>query len=209
MTLAMLNQHFWMWALAFVCLIFVSIASCQSAFRFSMNWHVRGSCSLERRGLGLQAMTAIVNSKIDEISSIGMRRLFASGQVAFPSSISASSPTRSVSEYGPRSRLGECNAVITIADHPQTAKWRATKGGLVVIPKKSAYMSSDDVAKWLGYSVRAITLWAEQWHETGGQQGTPGFKVGRAWRFDSDELQRWLDAKKISYQQVPSMKKSG
>jgi transposase len=74
--------------------------------------------------------------------------------------------------------------------------------------KKDHLVRSDQVAEWLGYSVRTITHWAEQWHDTGGQEGMPGFKVGRAWRFDTAELQRWLDAKKIPYQPI-GIAKSG
>jgi excisionase family DNA binding protein len=73
---------------------------------------------------------------------------------------------------------------------------------------KKKHISTAEAAGCLGYSVPTITHWAEQWDETGGQEGIPAFKVGRAWRFDSEELQPWLDAKKLPYQKV-AIQKSG
>jgi len=63
-----------------------------------------------------------------------------------------------------------------------------------------------EVAEYLGYSVRTITAWAEQWHQTGGQMGIPGFKFGRAWRFDTGELQHLVAKKKLPFQRLPSAK---
>ena len=73
---------------------------------------------------------------------------------------------------------------------------------------KKKHITTTEAAEWLGYSVRTITLWAEQWRESGGQEGIPGFKVGRAWRFNSAELEAWLDAKKTPFQPA-RMTKSG
>ena len=65
--------------------------------------------------------------------------------------------------------------------------------------KRRAHLDTREVAQWLGYSVRTITLWAEQWRDSGGKEGIPGFKIGRAWRFDTGELQRWLEAPKKKF----------
>ena len=49
----------------------------------------------------------------------------------------------------------------------------------------------------LGFSVRAITLWFNQWHETGGQAGLPGFKVGKSWRAERKEIEAWIEKQKL------------
>jgi hypothetical protein len=51
-----------------------------------------------------------------------------------------------------------------------------TKGGL---------LTTEEFAVKLGFSVRTITGWACAWEETGGQEGIPGRKIGRGWRFES------------------------
>jgi hypothetical protein len=50
------------------------------------------------------------------------------------------------------------------------------KGGLLI---------TEEFAVKLGFSVRTITGWACAWQETGGQEGIPGRKIGRGWRFES------------------------
>lgn len=58
--------------------------------------------------------------------------------------------------------------------------------------KKHAFLDSERVAEWLGYSVRTVTDLAQRWHDTAGQEGIPAFKIGRGWRFDPDRLEEWL-----------------
>jgi transposase len=91
--------------------------------------------------------------------------------------------------------------VVCITEFSRTAVVDGREKVMDITKKK--HISTVEAAEWLGYSVRTITGWAEQWHETGGREGIPGFKVGRAWRFDTGELQRWLDEKRIPYQARP------
>jgi excisionase family DNA binding protein len=50
-------------------------------------------------------------------------------------------------------------------------------------------MTTAAVARWLGISTRAVCLWAEC-------KELPAIKVGRQWRFRSDELTDWLESPK-------------
>lgn len=61
---------------------------------------------------------------------------------------------------------------------------------------KSRYISTEDVARLLGFSVRTITAWAAAWHESGGTEGLPAFKMGRSWRFDPEEIQALIRRQK-------------
>ena len=63
--------------------------------------------------------------------------------------------------------------------------------------RTSTYLSAEEVAQLLGFSVRTVTLWFNQWHETGGQQGIPGFKVGKSWRAERKEIEAWIDRQKV------------
>ena len=82
-------------------------------------------------------------------------------------------------------------------------KWKIFKRGnaLNQLNKKS-YLSTEDVAREFGFSVRTITAWAAEWHESGGQQGLPAFKMGRSWRFERTEIQAYIDGKKLPVQPV-------
>jgi transposase len=64
------------------------------------------------------------------------------------------------------------------------------------VQRTSTYLSTEEVAQLLGFSVRTVTLWFNQWHETGGQQGIPGFKVGKSWRVERKELNVWIAEQK-------------
>lgn len=67
------------------------------------------------------------------------------------------------------------------------------KGKLVVLKlKKDSFLTTQDVARWLGSSPRTVTELVQRWHDTGGQEGIPGFKVGRAWRFEAERLEAWV-----------------
>ena len=47
----------------------------------------------------------------------------------------------------------------------------------------SAILTASEVAKAFRISVEAVRRLADQWRDTGGQDGLPGFKVGKQWRF--------------------------
>jgi len=78
---------------------------------------------------------------------------------------------------------------------PQDRERNRARGTIVVLTPKKKYLNSYQVAEWLGYAPRTITEWAEQWHDSGGQEGIPAFKIGRSWRFDADAIQDWLAQK--------------
>jgi transposase len=67
---------------------------------------------------------------------------------------------------------------------------------MMPIQHTSSYLSTEEVAQLLGFSVRTVTLWFNQWKETGGQEGVPGFKVGKCWRADRGEIEAWIAQKK-------------
>ena len=59
------------------------------------------------------------------------------------------------------------------------------------------YLSTEEVARVLGFSVRAVTNWLKAWDESGGKEGIPGgFKVGKCWRVDRRELDAWVQQQK-------------
>ena len=66
------------------------------------------------------------------------------------------------------------------------------KGGKVLEFKTQDYLSTEQVAKWLGFAPRTITHWTQKWDETGGKEGIPGFKIGRSWRFEKVRIEQWL-----------------
>ena len=70
---------------------------------------------------------------------------------------------------------------------------------MMPVQRTSTYLSTEEVAQLLGFSVRTVTLWFNQWHETGGQQGIPGgFKVGKSWRAERVEIEAWIAKQKGS-----------
>jgi transposase len=81
---------------------------------------------------------------------------------------------------------------------PQRRKHRFGEK-VIMISKRTTdtYLSTEDVSLLLGFSVRTVTLWFNQWHETGGQQGIPGFKVGKSWRAERKEIEAWIERQKI------------
>lgn len=66
------------------------------------------------------------------------------------------------------------------------------KGKILSMKKEAEFLTTEQVAKWFGYSVRTITDWAQQHEDSGGQAGIPAFKLGRGWRFDKTALEVWL-----------------
>jgi transposase len=78
---------------------------------------------------------------------------------------------------------------------------RPFERGKAVKQLDKPYLSTEDVAQLLGFSVRTVTLWFNKWHETGGLEGIPGFKVGKSWRADHKEIDAWIEKQKM--QKVP------
>jgi excisionase family DNA binding protein len=76
---------------------------------------------------------------------------------------------------------------------------RRHEGGAVIQPTKP-YLSTEEVAHWLGISIRTVTALAAQWQESGGVQGIPAFKIGRSWRFDRQKIQAYIDNKQLPFQ---------
>jgi len=64
------------------------------------------------------------------------------------------------------------------------------------------YLSTEEVAELLGFSVRTVTEWASQWHDSGGLEGVPAFKMGRSWRFDRQEINAYIARKKAPSQPI-------
>jgi excisionase family DNA binding protein len=72
----------------------------------------------------------------------------------------------------------------------------------VLTPRKK-FLTSYQLSEWLGVAPRTVTEWAEQWFDSGGQQGIPAFKIGRSWRFDADRVQAWINEKQMPPAGVP------
>jgi excisionase family DNA binding protein len=73
--------------------------------------------------------------------------------------------------------------------------------GTVKQPDKP-YLSTEEVADLLGFSDRTISALAVAWHESGGIDGLPAFKVGRAWRFERKDLEAYIANKKLPLQPI-------
>jgi transposase len=71
---------------------------------------------------------------------------------------------------------------------------------MMPIQRTSNYLSTEEVAQLLGFSVRTVTLWFNKWKETGGLEGAPGFKVGKCWRADRREIEAWIAQQKAPFQ---------
>ena len=80
-----------------------------------------------------------------------------------------------------------------------TLRRHRSPGKVIMMPiqRTSTYLSTEEVAQLLGFSVRTVTLWFNKWHETGGQEGIPGFKVGKSWRGDRKEIEAWIEKQKV------------
>jgi excisionase family DNA binding protein len=58
---------------------------------------------------------------------------------------------------------------------------------------RNRFATTEEVAAWLGISVRTLTAWAVAWQDSGGAEGIPAFRLGkRQWRYDPEEVERWL-----------------
>lgn len=68
---------------------------------------------------------------------------------------------------------------------------------LMPAPRTSTYLSTEEVAQLLGFSVRWVTLMFNKWQETGGQEGLPGFKAGKkSWRVERKDIEAWIEEAK-------------
>lgn len=83
---------------------------------------------------------------------------------------------------------------------------------------RARLLSTGDIASWLGVSKRTVTLWADNWQQSGGRHGIPAFKYPgtKLWRFNEDDVQRWLKAEDCSVPEkseftatVTAMRKTG
>jgi len=52
--------------------------------------------------------------------------------------------------------------------------------------KHDTFLSTANVARWLGISPRTVCFWAECGE-------IPARKIGRQWRFREEEIRRWLE----------------
>ena len=73
----------------------------------------------------------------------------------------------------------------------QQYKPRTQKGKVLHMPR-GKYLSTAEVAERIGMSERTVNMWAQAWQDTGGQDGIPAFKLGRCWKYHSDEIDAWF-----------------
>lgn len=65
------------------------------------------------------------------------------------------------------------------------------EGNLQMQKYNYKFLRAEELADWLELPVRTVTELACRWKDTGGLEGIPGFKIGRAWRFDEDQVKAW------------------
>jgi excisionase family DNA binding protein len=90
---------------------------------------------------------------------------------------------------------------MTLIQFPNRRKIGLDKGKAVTQSNKP-YLSTEEVAQLFGFSVRTVTAWAAEWQESGGTQGLPAFKMGRSWRFERQQIQAYIDRKKLPVQPI-------
>ena len=80
-----------------------------------------------------------------------------------------------------------------------TSRCQVARGKVIMMPAKndSLFLSAEEIARLLGFSVRTVTLWFNQWRDSGGQQGIPGFKIGKSWRAERKEIEAWIEKQKV------------
>jgi excisionase family DNA binding protein len=88
---------------------------------------------------------------------------------------------------------------MTLLKFPDRRQHAVERGSTLVQPAKQ-YLSTEEVAQWLGLSIRTITALAAQWYDSDGVEGIPAFKLGRSWRFDRLKIQAYIDAKQLPFQ---------
>ena len=80
---------------------------------------------------------------------------------------------------------------------------------------QESFLTTAEVARYLGFSTRTITSFAIAWEESGGAEGLPGRKFGkRAWPFDPDDVEAFvrkihLAAKTVTTETVVVSRKVG
>ena len=84
---------------------------------------------------------------------------------------------------------------ISVSSQPTTPKVRRKGKILKMTKRETELMKTEQVAQRLGYSVRTVTDWAQQYVDSGGQEGIPAFKLGRGWRFEKAALEEWISEK--------------
>ena len=58
---------------------------------------------------------------------------------------------------------------------------------------QDSFLTTAEVARYLGFSTRTITTLATAWQESGGTEGIPAIKVGkRHWRFDPEQVEDYV-----------------
>jgi hypothetical protein len=87
---------------------------------------------------------------------------------------------------------------MTLLQFPNRAKL-IERGKAVKQPEKS-YLTTEDVANLFCLAIRTVTALAAAWHESGGVEGIPAFKIGRSWRFERKDIQAFIDSKKVPTQ---------
>jgi excisionase family DNA binding protein len=60
---------------------------------------------------------------------------------------------------------------------------------------RNAILTVAEVAKALRVSEETVRRLGEQWHDSGGIEGLPGFKVGKQWRFHRADVLKYLRAR--------------
>jgi len=57
-------------------------------------------------------------------------------------------------------------------------------------PELQGFLTPQEVAKILRVSVYTVRRWIKE-------GDLPAYKVGRSWRIEEEELERWLDAQRL------------
>src|SRR5436190_10438436 len=73
-------------------------------------------------------------------------------------------------------------------------------------PIDNQFLNPKEVAYLLNVSVRTVTHWAGKWKATRGQDGIPSIKVGKLWRFEKEEMLRWLARRRDAARQPGSVR---
>jgi len=58
----------------------------------------------------------------------------------------------------------------------------------------TSILTPEEVSEILRVSEETVRRWADQWKDSGGQEGMSGFKVGKQWRFHRQSVINYLVA---------------
>jgi excisionase family DNA binding protein len=64
--------------------------------------------------------------------------------------------------------------------------------------ERRTFLTSRDLAEWLGVSTRTVCLWAELGE-------IPAFRAGRQWRFRLVEIEGWLKSQRNTFARPDSL----